>query len=1025
MSELKFIRDEEIQNLNGDDDLLETKKYANTLKEVIINIQTPFTIGLFGEWGSGKSSIVNTAQSELEKETTQKIKFIKYDAWKYANDSFRRMFLKTVQAGLNIEGSSEFEAFYIDKNTTTKIDKKINTSFLVISLIIILIGFISIFIMSDDTPIELKITVPLLITVIGMSVSIARNFFDSYKVTVQNPKIFAPEQFEDIFDEMIDSALTKTKITAPQKWIKGEFTENKVDKLVIIVDNIDRCDKETAYELLTNIKNFLEREGIVFVVPIDDSALRRHLKEKNNEDSKEADEFLRKFFNVTLKIKHFQSRDLFIFTNDLNKKYELNLQADTIDIIAKEYATNPRRIIQLLNNLISELNVVEQKYESDFVEENESLIAKLLIIREEWSCVYKQISEKPHILKNDSEILLTKDTKLKEDVLHFLKRTKAISENVNIQVIEKLTSNIDNDLKVSSEILEYINNSEYEKVTEYIADDENHKELIYYFIEEFQKELLRGTFKLGALNRFINIIKLNEIKEIPRDINSKLYREISDENILKVIENLSEDDFDSFYKFVDVNQKQNLKYLEKLVIKQYKIIWKDKVEEEAVLQDKAKVWTDGLDEYINNSSNTNLIKTLQEIFVNYYDHFLDSPLHSEKWINEDKLQYIVSNKLIDYLVDKTEESLESDSFKELLYFSELKIITIEDIKKLFTKLNISEAKFFETTDLTQAKKELFEDSLSQLKKINQLILDIPSSKVKINSIDTYFKYFNGVCPIEYQHPSYPTSSQYNKKTTINFVNEISDNVEYQKELLKLYIEVYRATYNETDIHQYIKALVTKYSSLETELFKALIKLRDINNLTLKPFFNYLIDFTNLNSDLFNLYEKLFVQENYLSSEKVKEKLSSLIQEYLTEENETTKAFLINMLQDNSIRTVITEIVTSLSTDNIILLPREIQQLTYDYLCDNDKLFDIEDKIEFIKEVLNFDKKYKDCVVNLIVTKLHNKAKVKGALEILESLKHPSAANKIELCSALKKRKNDKKYAEEIAKYMKKYCVQDD
>jgi len=1006
---MKFIQDEEIQNLNGDEDLLETKKYANTLTKIIINAKTPFTIGLFGEWGSGKSSIVNTAQNELEQDTTQKIEFIKYDAWKYANDSFRRMFLKTVQTGLNIEGSSEFEAFYIDKNTTTKIDKKVNISFLIISILIVIVGLSSVFFMSDDTSIDLKITIPLFIAVIGMSVSIARNFFDSYKVTVQNPKIFAPEQFEDIFDEMVDGALNTTTITKPQKWIKGEFTENKIDKLVIIVDNIDRCDKETAYELLTNIKNFLERKGIIFVVPIDDSALRRHLKEKNNEDSKEADEFLRKFFNVTLKIKHFHARDLFIFTNELNKKYELNLQADTIDIIAKEYATNPRRIIQLLNNLISELNIVEQKYTSEFVESNESLIVKLLIIREEWSYVYKQISEKPHILKNDSEILFTEDTMLKKDVLHFLNRTKAISENVDIQVIEKLTSNVDNDLKVSSEILEHINNSEYEKITVYITDDENYKELIYYFIEEFQKELLRGTFRLGALNRFLNIIKLNEIKEIPRDVNSKLYRETSDENILKVIENLSEDYFDSLYKFVDVNQKQGLSYFEKLVIKHYKIIWKDRVKEKATIENKAKVWTDGLEKYINNSSNTSLIKALQEIFVNYYDYFSESPLYNKKWINEDKLQYIVSKELVNYLIDKIDESLDNDSFKELLYFSELKIIDIDDINKLFTRLNVSKANFFETTDLAQAKKELFKDSLSQLKKINQLILNIPSSEVKISSLDTYFKYFNGACSIEYQHPSYPNNPQYNQKNTVNIVNEISANLEYQKELLKSYIEVYRATFNKTEVVQYVKILVNKYPNLETELFKALINLRDINNLTLKPFFNYLVDFTSTDSDLFNIYEKLFVQDDYINSEEVKEKLNLLIESYLEEENDNIKNFFISILQNTAINSVITEIVTSLSTENIVLLPKEIQQLTYDYL---------------IKQVLDFDRKYKDCIVKIIVSKLQDGRKVKGALEILENLKHPSSVNKIELYSALEKQKNHKIYAKDVIKYIKRYSIKE-
>jgi len=1011
---MKFIRDEEIQNLNGDDDLLETKKYANTLKEVIINVGTPFTIGLFGEWGSGKSSIVNTVQNELEKETTQKIKFIKYDAWKYANDSFRRMFLKTIQEELKFDGTKYFESFYVNQTKDNEIKQKFNWKYFFALSGVFLIILLGVPLMNINK--DLELTLQAIITFFALFIAFFKNAFSDYKITIQEPLIFAPEQFENIFDDMMSKSLKKYSLfSLAKEWVHGNYYEKDIDKIVIIIDNIDRCDKETAYELLTNIKNFLEREGIIFVVPIDDFALRRHLKEKNNEDSKEADEFLRKFFNVTLKIKHFQSRDLFIFTNDLNKKYELNLQVDTIDIIAKEYATNPRRIIQLLNNLISELKIIEQKYESDFVEKNESLIAKLLIIREEWSCVYKKISEKPHILKNISEDVFAKN----KDVLHFMTRTKAISENVDIQVIEKLTSNIDNDLKVSSEILEYINNSEYEKITEYITDDEQYQEIIYYFIEELQKELSRGTFKLGALNRFINIIKLNEIKAIPRDVNSKLYRETSDENILKVIENLSEDDFDRFYKFVDVNQKQGLNYLEKLVVKQYKIVWKDKVVEEATLQDKAKLWTDGLEEYVNNSSNPNFIKLLQEIFVNYYDHFSESPLYDKKWINKDKLQYIVSKELVSYLIDKTDESLENDSFKELLYFSELKIITIEDIKKLFTKLTTDEAEFFETTDLAQAKEELLEDSLSKLKKINQLILEIPLSKVKISSIDRYFKYFNGACPIECKHPQYPNHPQHNQKPIVNIVNEISANVEYQNELLKLYIEVYRATSNKTEVVQYVKTLVSKYPNLEAELFKALINLRDINNLTLKPFFNYLIDFTNTDSNLFNLYERLFIQDGYPKSEKVKEKLSSLIEKYLEEENEDVKNFLINMLKNTSINSVITEIVTSLSTENIVLLPKEIQQLTYDYLCDNDKLFDIED-IEFIKEVLDFDKKYKDCIVKIIVSKLQDGRKLKGALDILEKLKHPTSANKAELCSALEKQKKHKNYGNNVQHYLKKY-----
>lgn len=77
--------------------------------------------------------------------------------------------------------------------------------------------------------------------------------------------------------------------------------------------------------------------------------------------------FWRKFFNVSLKIKYFQPTDLFQYTKDLNDKYELRLNPSTIDIISKEYATNPRRVIQMLNNLTTELNLIKNKISEEFI----------------------------------------------------------------------------------------------------------------------------------------------------------------------------------------------------------------------------------------------------------------------------------------------------------------------------------------------------------------------------------------------------------------------------------------------------------------------------------------------------------------------------------------------------------------------------------------------------------------------------------------------------------------------------------
>ena len=48
----------------------------------------------------------------LYDEKGKKVKVITYDAWKYANDSFRRMFLLKIQEELKYEQTEEMQRFY-------------------------------------------------------------------------------------------------------------------------------------------------------------------------------------------------------------------------------------------------------------------------------------------------------------------------------------------------------------------------------------------------------------------------------------------------------------------------------------------------------------------------------------------------------------------------------------------------------------------------------------------------------------------------------------------------------------------------------------------------------------------------------------------------------------------------------------------------------------------------------------------------------------------------------------------------
>lgn len=74
MAKHQFVIDEEIDLFakQGDGDvqkvdLLNTATYVKTLTDCVMSVpeDKPFTIGLFGEWGSGKSSIIRTFKGQI------------------------------------------------------------------------------------------------------------------------------------------------------------------------------------------------------------------------------------------------------------------------------------------------------------------------------------------------------------------------------------------------------------------------------------------------------------------------------------------------------------------------------------------------------------------------------------------------------------------------------------------------------------------------------------------------------------------------------------------------------------------------------------------------------------------------------------------------------------------------------------------------------------------------------------------------------------------------------------------------
>ncbi|MDX9743946.1 MAG: P-loop NTPase fold protein [Arcobacteraceae bacterium] len=1011
---MNFIEDKEI-NLIDEDDILETKRYAESLNDTILNAPTPFNIGLYGEWGSGKSSIIKTAQTQLESNKDEKIKFVIYDAWKYANDSFRRMFLKTLHEQLKFDGTNFFDSFYQNTTQDKTIEQKFNWEYLVLILVFGLILVCLSYTLLDNDEKSTTITIQAIFTIVVALIAFFKNAFTDYKITLSKPAMFAPEQFEEAFDEITQWLFHKKQLTHPRKWISEKsIKENVCDKLVIVVDNIDRCDKKTAYELLTNIKNFIGTEkGIIFLVPVDDEALRRHMQEHNKENSKEADEFLRKFFNTTIKIKHFQPRDLFEFANKLNSKNQLGFAPDTINIVAKEYASNPRRIIQLFNNLTSELKNIEAKYGKDFIEEHQSLIAKLLIIREEWADVFKEITKYPHIFHQFKVIKISQDDKEVnlDNFKIFMERTKAVISD--LKTIEKIILNITNESTLSSETINLIESNKFEDLK--LEFEENltlFDKIVAYAIEEIRKGLDRRTYSTDAVNGIRLLSKLNEYQALQKAPLSELAGIFDkDKETLYVIERLQKDDLDSFFKFVEQNRTYGLKYLQEKLINEFKTVWNEQPKDSIV-----SLYEDGIYKFINNSKDEKTIKDLQSIFVTYYDYFSDSPLYKTKWINEDKLPLIVSNQLITHIVNKIVPPIidvKSDAYLELEYLAVKKIIDIKNLEMIINKVqpNFSQ-QITVQADMNGEKQRQLDNVFVNIQAITDLLKNMQKVQYKSEVFTTYIQ--------EFLKPVQIIQSNNRQQVTLNVLSDVSSNAEYQEKLLNFYLEIYKATYNITNVTSNIQSLLNQHIQLKDIFYQKLVELRDTYQLSLVPLLDYLISQKDEDKILFSLYEKLFNRDDISPEqiEKIKTKLDGYIIRLISGQNEEIEDFIDKLMLQSKTKELLTDIIISKETQDIIKLPQNIKKVAYSNLCDNSKIFDIENNIKAIIDVVETSDEYNNCISNIITRKLANPQEVEDALAIIEKMQNMSDEIKKEILTGLRKNKKHETLSNEVADLIK-------
>ncbi|WP_161867539.1 KAP family P-loop NTPase fold protein [Pseudomonas yangonensis] len=242
------------------DDHLKNNQYAKGLLQFIKIADAPITIGIQGGWGSGKTSLINLLQHELEKSGDSLC--INVNAWQqslFANSG------KSGEIALSLLDSAyeELKEQIIEKGKSGKL--KINEE-------------------QKQNIIRLGSTVVRL-TAAFAGIPLPASG-ESAEKTQQRPSRAFKRLRQDMSDAIRSLISDKS---------------NRLERIVIFVDDLDRIQPETAVEVLDVLKNVFDIEHCISVLAIDYDVVIKGLRKKFGEQGKNQREF-RQYFDKIIQI---------------------------------------------------------------------------------------------------------------------------------------------------------------------------------------------------------------------------------------------------------------------------------------------------------------------------------------------------------------------------------------------------------------------------------------------------------------------------------------------------------------------------------------------------------------------------------------------------------------------------------------------------------------------------------------------------------------------------------------------------
>jgi len=299
-----------------DVDLLQFKYLATSVMRIIgMPHLLPTTIGIFGDWGTGKSSLIKMVEKDLSADASTLC--LTFSGWLFEDYEDA----KTALMGSILDAIEE--RIKADESLLKKNDKLLRK-------LVKRVNWLQLAGMAGRYVLPAAVGLP--------HMSVANLGVDLLSRLSMMPSALAEKFKEKGIDAIEVEKLLKESSDTPEdvrrdiRDFRNDFAEllrqSNIERLVVFIDDLDRCNTDTILDTLEAIKLFLFVPGTAFILSADERliqyAVRRRFPELPGTDAEVGRDYLEKLVQFPIRLPPLGGAEIESYINILFAKLRLD-----------------------------------------------------------------------------------------------------------------------------------------------------------------------------------------------------------------------------------------------------------------------------------------------------------------------------------------------------------------------------------------------------------------------------------------------------------------------------------------------------------------------------------------------------------------------------------------------------------------------------------------------------------------------------------------------------------------------------